>query len=182
MCGSQENQIAEKQMIINMVKINLISEFYYEWLFFSGRGLSTICGMYLPHALFHEKYTLKSSKFCFVECIVINIKHTGIQKPPHGYTRLMPAPLTFFTQVWLVPGGWREPARLLARTGAHLSPGTTLFLLAATAVTWNYGQREASSFEISCMLVQLWNNINHILPEGQKQERSYTESSKIQHF
>lgn len=48
----------------------------------------------------------------------------------------MPAPLTFLTQDWLLPGGGREMARFLVRTGAHLSPGTTLsFLVATTVVT-----------------------------------------------
>ena len=46
------------------------------------------------------------------------------------------ASLTFLTQARLIPGGWREATGLLARTGAHFSPGTALsFLLAVTVVT-----------------------------------------------
>lgn len=46
------------------------------------------------------------------------------------------ASLTFLAQARLTPGGWREAAGLLARTGAHSSPGTTLSLF--FVVTWDY--------------------------------------------
>lgn len=47
--------------------------------------------------------------------------------------------LTFLARARLTPGRWREAARLLARTGAHSSPGPTLSFLPATAVvTWDY--------------------------------------------
>lgn len=85
------------------------------------------------------------------------------------------APLTFLARARLTPGRWREAARLLARTGAHFSPGTTLSFLSATAVvTWDYRQRETSSFEISYVLVQLWNNTNCVLPKRRQPSCGFT--------
>ena len=51
--------------------------------------------------------------------------------PPAGTA----ASLTSLAQARPIPGGWRVAAGLLARTGAHSSPGTTLFLSATTVVT-----------------------------------------------